>query len=73
MHLHSIRLGVEFPRVDLYPSEIIAFFDPTQGRMYPIPILVGVDGSEYVGFDLLPKPDFRIQEGMRSDVQANPA
>jgi hypothetical protein len=73
MHLHGILLGVEFCRVDLCSSEIIAFFDSPQGRMYPIPILVGVDGSEYVGFNLLPKPDFRIQEGMRSNVQANPA
>ena len=60
MHLHVIRLGVEFPRVNLYPTEIIAFVDATQGRMYPIPILVGVYGSEYVGFNLLPKSDSRI-------------
>lgn len=33
MHLHVIRLGVEFPRIDLYPTEIIAFVDATQWRM----------------------------------------
>jgi hypothetical protein len=40
--------------------------------MYPIPIMVGVDGSKNVGFDLLPKSDSRIQEGMRSYVQTYP-
>lgn len=34
--------------------------------------MAGIDGSEYVGFDLLAKSDFRIQVGMGSYIQTYP-
>ena len=41
--------------------------------MYPVALLVGVNCSEHVDFDLLAKPDLWIQISVRSYIKSDPA